>query len=315
MPDDLPSAYAEGHVRELAVAADAVDLEQWRLVGQRGRTPGEHRRHGASGHQRDELGRRRVARGQVRRDGAAVLEHREPVADAADLLEPVRDVDDRRAGRAQVLDDPEQAVDLVGVEHGGRLVHHDDAGIARQRAGHRHDLLAGGREAADLAGRADLGMSEPAEELSCRAVHVAVAGDAAAGLLVPEVDVVGDAQPVDQVELLVDRGDPGRQRGLRVGERDRLAVPQDRPLVDVVRAGQDLDQRGLAGAVLAEQAVHLARAYDEVDTVEGAYARELLDDAAHLEQGLWHGGDASHTFCRSSSKSMTSGDILGSQRS
>ena len=57
-------------------------------------------------------------------------------------------------------------------------------------------------------------------------------------------------------------------------------------LVDGVRARQHLDQRGLAGSVLAEEAVHLARSYDEIDTVEGTHARDLLDDAAHLEQGM-----------------------------
>ena len=47
---------------------------------------------------------------------------------------------------------------------------------------------------------------------------------------------------------------------------------------------EHLDQRGLAGAVLAEQAVHLAGADVEVHAVERADAGELLDDAGHLEQ-------------------------------
>ena len=61
-------------------------------------------------------------------------------------------------------------------------------------------------------------------------------------------------------------------------------APGDVPLVGLVRTGEDLDQGRLAGAVLAEQAVHLAGADVEVDAVEGADARELLDDAVHLEQ-------------------------------
>ena len=86
-----------------------------------------------------------------------------------------------------------------------------------------------------------------------------------------------------------------------------LAAPGDVPLVGLVRAGQDLDQRGLAGAVLAEEAVHLAGADVEVDAVEGADTRELLDDPVHLEQrsGRRHRGavvvtrrSTSHTITR-----------------
>ena len=64
-------------------------------------------------------------------------------------------------------------------------------------------------------------------------------------------------------------------------------VDEDLALVGLVRAGEDLDQRGLAGAVLAEQAVHLAGADLEVDAVERSGAGELLHDAAHLQQHWW----------------------------
>ena len=56
------------------------------------------------------------------------------------------------------------------------------------------------------------------------------------------------------------------------------------PLVDGVRAGENLDQRGLSGAVLSQQAVHLAGPDPQVHPVECAHARENLDDPAHFEQ-------------------------------
>ena len=46
-------------------------------------------------------------------------------------------------------------------------------------------------------------------------------------------------------------------------------------------AAQDLHQRALAGAVLAEQGVDLARAELEVDAVEGDGGAEALADARH----------------------------------
>jgi len=47
------------------------------------------------------------------------------VPDAADLLEPVGDVDHRDPVRGELADDPEQVVHLVGGQRRGRLVHHD----------------------------------------------------------------------------------------------------------------------------------------------------------------------------------------------
>src|SRR6185437_12081839 len=90
------------------------------------------------------------------------------------------------------------------------------------------------------------------------AAHSLAPDEATALRLVAEEDVVGDAESVDEVELLVDGRDAGLHRLLRAAERDRLAEPLALPGVRGVRTGQDLDERGLAGPVLAEQAVHLA---------------------------------------------------------
>ena len=100
-----------------------------------------------------------------------------------------------------------------------------------------------------------------------------------------EEDVLGDRQPVDQVELLVDRGDAEPHGGDR-GWRARPArPPADLARVGLVGPGEHLDERGLAGAVLAEQAVHLAGATLQVDAVQRPDAGERLDDAAHASSG------------------------------
>src|SRR5690606_32218065 len=91
-------------------------------------------------------------------------------------------------------------------------------------------------------------------------------------------------EPVDQVELLVDRGDPGLDRRGGPGEPHRLAAEHDGARVGPMRPGQDLDERGLAGAVLAEEAVHLPRPHLEIHPVEGPDPGELLDDPPHHQQ-------------------------------
>ena len=63
-----------------------------------------------------------------------------------------------------------------------------------------------------------------------------------------------------------------------------LAVEEDLALVGYGKAVQDVHEGGLAGAVLAEQRVDLARTDLEVDSVVGQDARIPLRDAAHLQR-------------------------------
>ena len=68
---------------------------------------------------------------------------------------------------------------------------------------------------------------------------------------------------------------PARIAAVGLASRTGRAVEQHLARVGLVGAGEHLDQGGLAGAVLAEQAVHLPRVHVEVDAVEGAHAGEL----------------------------------------
>ena len=69
------------------------------------------------------------------------------------------------------------------------------------------------------------------------------------------------------------------------GEWMRTGSPliADLALVRVVEAVEDAHQRRLAGAVLAEERVHLAAPKVEVDVVVRENAGELLRDPAQLE--------------------------------
>ena len=68
-----------------------------------------------------------------------------------------------------------------------------------------------------------------------------------------------------------------------------LVLEPDLALVGRVQPVEDVHQRRLAGAVLAEQGVNLAVPQIEIDVVVGEHARELLRDPAELEdRGLVH---------------------------
>src|SRR5204862_1369509 len=60
-------------------------------------------------------------------------------------------------------------------------------------------------------------------------------------------------------------------------------VDQDRPRVGPEQAGEDADQGRLAGAVLAEEAMHLAAAERDVDVVVGEDAGKRLRDPPQLD--------------------------------
>ena len=107
----------------------------------------------------------------------------------------------------------------------------------------------------------------------------------------PEDDVLGHGHHRDEHEVLVHHPDPGLDRIAGRAEADRLPVQEDLAGVVLEEPVEDGHQRRLAGAVLAEQRVHLAPAQVEVDVVVGDdAARELLADSAHLEDeflGHW----------------------------
>ena len=67
-------------------------------------------------------------------------------------------------------------------------------------------------------------------------------------------------------------------------KRTGCAVEQHFASVGREDAGEDVHQRRLAGAVLAEQRVNLAALEVEIDAAQSLHAAEMLGDAAHGEQ-------------------------------
>ena len=73
---------------------------------------------------------------------------------------------------------------------------------------------------------------------------------------------------------------------LRTLELDRLTVEVDLPGVLLVGAGEALDQRGLAGAVVTDDRQHLAPVEVEVDAVEADDAAEGDDQVTRRQDRL-----------------------------
>ena len=78
-----------------------------------------------------------------------VAQHRHPVGDARDFLEPVRDIDDSDASPGDLAHHGEEPLDLRRGQRRGRLVHHQNARGVGERLGDGDDLPPANRQFAD----------------------------------------------------------------------------------------------------------------------------------------------------------------------
>ncbi len=150
---------------------------------------------------------------------------------------------------------------LVG-EHGGRLVEDQDARPADEDLQDLDPLLLGDRQHPHRLVEIDL----EAERL---AVRPHLPGDLlqAAGVAAARIgkeDVLERIERPHQLEVLVDHADRVGLGVERSADGDRPAVDPDLALVRRVEAGRNVHQRGLAGAVLAEEGMDLAVADGEI---------------------------------------------------
>ena len=110
--------------------------------------------------------------------------------------------------------------------------------------------------------------------------------------LVAERDVLGDRERLDEPEVLVHHPDSALQGVAGRAQRHRLAMQLERALVRPVQTRDDVGQRALAGAVLAQQRVHLAGVDLEVDVGVRDHAGEALRDAPQRHRGHARGDTA-----------------------
>ena len=132
------------------------------------------------------------------------------VAQGADLIELVADVEDGAALLGQVAQGHEQPGDSLGREHGGGLVQDQQLGVGHQGAHDFNALALTDAEVVHRAGGVDL--------QAVFAGHLADAGGdlgQAHGLVQAQPDVLGHAEGVEQREVLEHHADAQGARLLR----------------------------------------------------------------------------------------------------
>ncbi len=271
---------------EGAGAGQSVDLEHH--VADLGRSLGVQVADLATDHAGDHLVDGRLG-DRLGADVLAVAHHRDRVAEREDLVEAVGDEDQGATLVAQAAGDREQPLDLDAAQGCGRLVHDQQGRVERDGLRDLDDLLVGDGEAARRATGVDRD-AQPLEEALGLGVHrrpVDPAG--AAERLAAHEDVLGDRQVGEQRRLLVDHRDAGRLGLGGRAEVDVVTLEPERAAVALVDARHDLDQRGLAGAVLPDERVDRAGVDGQAARPQGTHGAERLGDVRQLEDRYGHG--------------------------
>jgi hypothetical protein len=243
----------------------------------------------------------RVGRDLVERafgDLDAVVECDDAVGDALDDVHVVLDHEDRVAAFvAQLADQLRQLVRLDGVHAGRRLVQEQEAGVRGHRARDLEPPPVGVRERVGglvpaishqaLAEERELLLGEPVD-LPLLAAHPRRAEHGAQhpGLRVAvgrRHHVLLDGHVQEEAQRLEGAREALARDLVRWEADDRFALEEDLALVGLVDAGDEVEERRLAGPVRADHADDLVLADEEVEVRDHLEATERLRDALQLE--------------------------------
>ena len=103
------------------------------------------------------------------------------------------------------------------------------------------------------------------------------------GIVDAERDVLGGGQSLEEREMLEHDADAEPAGKGRVRDLHGFSLPDDLARVRPQDAVDDVDERALAGAVLAEERMDLARPHGKLDVVVCKAAGKSLDDAFEQE--------------------------------
>ena len=194
----------------------------------------------------------------------------------------MRDEDDAASRAGQFPDAGEDALDLPLAKGRRRLVEDQDARVAAERPRDLYELTLGHGEILDHGVGPDVAQPKPRQQGLDLAPIVSTRAKAAANS--PEQDVLQHRQRRNKAELLFDYRDAGCLRLSGAQQRDRRSFDQDLALIGGDDAGERLDERALAGAVMSDQGVNLASPQRERHVVERDDGPERLGDAAHFQR-------------------------------
>ncbi len=216
------------------------------------------RRQIASDHRCARCAQRDAAAARTGLDVGAVAQHGDAIAQAEHFGQPVRHVEQRTPARLQLL---------AARRTGGPLRRRSATSWARRApgCGTRRRARAPPAAAADTRPRASppgrpgrwAGAARRGAPGSARACSPWRSRPKRSTISRPAKMLPGDRQIREAQHLLVDHADAALERVARAAEVKPFASPEDLARIGLNDAGENLEQRGLAGAVLAHERVRL----------------------------------------------------------
>ena len=207
----------------------------------------------------------------------------------------MRHIQQRRPRRLQFRQHVEQVIRLRVGQRRGWLVEHEDPALEGEGAGHLQQLAMGGRQLFGEGVWIDLQV-EARQDLASALAHLRLAQAAEPAQLASREDVGGDAEVGEAQHFLVDHADAALDRIARARHTQPLALPPHLTGIGAHEAGQDLQQRGLAGAVLTDQRMGFAGFDLEAHAVEGLDGAkrfvDVVEGEAHGRPHLISGNQA-----------------------
>ena len=190
------------------------------------------------------------------------------------------DQQDGEAGAdIEVAQEGHHHVDLGGAQAGHHLVEQQELRFGRQRPRYFEALAVGQGEAL---GRlmTPVVQAEPLQDVGSGGACVAERRPAVESA---DRDVLQHAQPLEGLHDLEGAADARVADEVGPEARDLPAVQADGAGIGAVDAGDHVEDRGLAGAIGADQRVDCASRHAEGDIVHGAQAAEVLADAGKFQ--------------------------------
>ena len=206
---------------------------------------------------------------------AAIAGDGDAIGDGEDLLQPMRDIEHGVAAPAQLPQHGEEPLGLALVQGRVRLVEDEQPRRLQQHAAELDQLLLADAEPADR--RLDIDMqAELGQQIAALGRHGGDGDQPVADRLAIDEEIGQDGALRKQAQLLIDDADAELAGGLGGIDGQLLAIEEDAPGIGADHAGQNLHQRGFAGAVLAHHRVDGAGLDLQIHAVEGHHPAVAL---------------------------------------
>ena len=201
-----------------------------------------------------------------------------------DFIELVGDKQNRFAFLLQALNDLIELQNFVLRQCGGRFIENHYLGLKGKRTGNGHHMALGDAQGFQRGARIDLHLKAGEDRLR-PTVHFwpVELFEKAFIQVLADKNILSHRQLIEQHRFLMNRGDADFMRRFRRRELNRNSLVEDFPLIRLIDAGHDFDQRGLPRAVFAHQRGHFAWPEIELHVLKGAHAGEYLGDPMKLQ--------------------------------